>query len=201
MPAGRIVIVDAKAPLDAFQDAMQATEEERRRAAMTRHAQLVRDHMNTLSSRAYWSQFPQTPEFVVLFLPGESFFSGALECDRTLIEDGIEQRVVLATPTTLIALLWAVAHGWHWEAVAKNAEAISQLGAQVYERMNTLTDHLSTIGSALAKAVDTYNRAVGSLESRLLPSVRRFKELRVPAGEEIPVLEPVDQVPRSLPEE
>jgi DNA recombination protein RmuC len=201
LPAGRQVIIDAKAPLDAFQDAMRATSEENRKAAMSRHAQLVRSHMNALSSKTYWNQFSQTPDFVVLFLPGESFFSGALECDRTLIEDGISQRVILATPTTLIALLWAVANGWRWEAIAKNTEAISQLGAQVYDRMNVLTNHLSDIGSALTKAVETYNRAVGSMESRLLPSVRKFKELGATAAEDIATLEPVDQTPRSLPEE
>jgi DNA recombination protein RmuC len=201
LPAGRQVIIDAKAPLDAFQDAMRATSEENRKAAMSRHAQLVRSHMNALSSKTYWNQFSQTPDFVVLFLPGESFFSGALECDRTLIEDGISQRVILATPTTLIALLWAVANGWRWEAIAKNTEAISQLGAQVYDRMNVLTNHLSDVGSALTKAVETYNRAVGSMESRLLPSVRKFKELGATAAEDIATLEPVDQTPRSLPEE
>lgn len=201
LPAGRQVVIDAKAPLDAFQDAMQASSEEDRKAAMGRHAQLVRNHMNALSAKTYWAQFPQAPEFVVLFLPGESFFSGALECDRTLIEDGIARRVVLATPTTLIALLWAVANGWRWEAIAKNTEAISQLGAQLYERMTTLTSHLSNLGSALGKAVETYNQTVGSLESRLLPSVRRFKELGATAADDIPALQPIEQAPRSLPEE
>lgn len=200
LPAGRQVIVDAKAPLDAFQEAMQAASEEERTQAMSRHARLVRDHMKNLSSKGYWTQFSQTPEFVVLFLPGESFFSGALESDRALIEDGIAQRVVLASPTTLIALLWAVANGWRWEAIAKNAEAISQLGAQVYERMAVMTDHLVDLGDSLKEAVETYNRAVGSLESRLLPSVRKFKELGATAAEEIPPLEPVDQTPRNLPD-
>lgn len=201
LPAQREVIVDAKTPLDAFQEAMQASSEEARLQAMSRHARAIRNHMDDLSSKAYWSQFPQAPEFVVLFLPGESFFSGALECDRALVEDGIARRVVLATPTTLIALLWAVAYGWRWEAVAKNTETISQLGAQVYERMGVLTEHLSNIGSTLGKAVESFNRAVGSLETRLLPSVRKFRELGATAAEEIPTLEPVDQTPRTLPEE
>jgi len=198
LPAGRQVVVDAKAPLDAFQDAMQATSEEERQRAMARHAQLVRGHMNRLSEKAYWNQFPQTPEFVVLFLPGESFFSGALEADRTLLEDGIAQRVILGTPTTLIALLWAVAYGWRWEAIARNSQDISQLGAQVYERMGILTEHLANVGSALAKAVDSYNRAAGSLETRYLPSVRKFKELGATAADDIPTLEPVEQAPRTL---
>ena len=200
LPAGRQVVIDAKAPLDAFQDAMQATSEEDRKEAMIRHAKRIRDHMNALSSKSYWSQFSQSPEFVVLFLPGESFFSGALECDRTLIEDAVARRVVLSTPTTLIALLWAVANGWRWEAIAKNAEAISQLGAQVYERMSVLTEHLANIGSALAKAVDTYNRATGSIDTRVLPAVRKFKELGATTAEDIPSLEPITQSPRSLPE-
>lgn len=200
LPAGRQVVVDAKAPLSAFQEAMLAQTEEGRRGTMQRHAQLVRDHLNKLSSKAYWTQFQPAPEFVVLFLPGESFFSGALEADRALLEDGIAKRVVLATPTTLIALLWAVANGWRWEAIAKNTEVISQIGAQVYERMGVLTSHLSNVGSALAKAVDTYNQAVGSLESRLLPSVRKFKELGATPAEEISTLEPIDTAPRSLPE-
>ncbi len=201
LPAGRQVVVDAKAPLDAFQDAMQAPAEEERQRAMQRHAQLVRGHMTRLSEKAYWNQFPQAPEFVVLFLPGESFFSGALEADRTLLEDGIAQRVILATPTTLIALLWAVAYGWRWEAIARNSEEISRLGSQAYERMGVLTEHLSNVGSALTKAVESYNRAVGSLEDRYLPSVRKFKELGATSAEDIPTLEPVEKAPRLLPDQ
>lgn len=198
LPAGRQVVVDAKAPLDAFQDAMQAASEEDRQRAMQRHAQLVRGHMTRLSEKAYWNQFPQTPEFVVLFLPGESFFSGALEADGALLEDGIAQRVILATPTTLIALLRAVAYGWRWEAIARNSEEISRLGSQVYERMDILTDHLASVGSALAKAVDSYNQAVGSLETRYLPSVRKFKQLGATSAEDIRTLEPIEQAPRIL---
>jgi DNA recombination protein RmuC len=201
LPSDRQVVVDAKAPLDAFQEAMQAASEEERQRAMQRHAQLVRGHMTRLSEKAYWSQFPQAPEFVVLFLPGESFFSGALEADRSLLEDGIARRVVLATPTTLIALLWAVANGWRWESIARNAEEISRQGALVYERMGVLTDHLTGMGAALAKAVESYNKAVGSLENRYLPAVRRFKDLGATASEEIPALEPVEQAPRTLPED
>lgn len=201
LPSNRQVVVDAKAPLDAFQDAMQAAPEEERKRAMERHAQLVRGHMTRLSEKAYWNQFPQAPEFVVLFLPGESFFSGALEADRTLLEDGIARRVVLATPTTLIALLWAVANGWRWESIARNAEEISRQGALVYERMGVLSGHLAGVGDALAKAVESYNRAVGSLEGRYLPAVRRFKELGATTADDIPALEPVEQAPRTLPEE
>jgi len=201
LPAGREVVVDAKAPLDAFQEAMLATSEEDRREAMERHSKLVREHMKNLSSKSYWSQFPQAPEFVVMFLPGESLFSGALEADSKLLEDGMRERVVLATPTTLIALLWAVANGWRWEKIAQNADDIRALGAELYQRMDKLTGPLSDIGTALARAVESYNRAVGSLESRFLPAVRRFKELGATAAEDIPSLEPVEQVPHSLPEE
>jgi DNA recombination protein RmuC len=201
LPAGRQVVVDAKAPLDAFQEAMQSTSEEDRRAAMVRHAGLVRGHMRNLSSKAYWNQFPQAPEFVVMFLPGESFFSGALEADGKLLEDGMKERVVLATPTTLIALLWAVANGWRWEKIAQNADEIRALGADLYQRMTNLTGPLADIGSALKRAVESYNRAVGSMESRFLPAIRRFKELGATAADDIPTLEPIEQAPRSLPEE
>lgn len=201
LPSDRQVVVDAKAPLDAFQAAMQAASEEERHRAMERHAQLVRGHMTRLSEKAYWSQFPQAPEFVVLFLPGEAFFSGALEADRSLLEDGITRRVVLATPTTLIALLWAVANGWRWETVARNAEEISRQGALVYERMSVLTGHLASMGAALTKAVESYNDATRSLERRYLPAVRRFKDLGATTADDISTLEPVQQAPRSLPEE
>lgn len=201
LPAGREVVVDAKAPLDAFQEAMQATSEEERQTAMERHARLVREHMRNLSSKAYWNQFPQAPEFVVMFLPGESFFSGALEADRKLLEDGMKERVVLATPTTLIALLWAVANGWRWEKIAQNADEIRALGADLYQRMSNLTGPLADIGSALKRAVESYNRAVGSMESRFLPAVRRFKELGATAADDIPTLEPIEQAPRLITDE
>ncbi len=180
---------------------MQATSEEERQTAMERHARLVREHMRNLSSKAYWNQFPQAPEFVVMFLPGESFFSGALEADRKLLEDGMKERVVLATPTTLIALLWAVANGWRWEKIAQNADEIRALGADLYQRMSNLTGPLADIGSALKRAVESYNRAVGSMESRFLPAVRRFKELGATAADDIPTLEPIEQAPRLITDE
>src|SRR6266568_4492428 len=198
LPNGRRIAVDAKVPLQAFLDAAAATNEKERGEHLARHGQYVRAHMNQLASRGYWDPLGPALELVVLFLPGESFFSAALEQDRTLIEDGMAKRVVLATPTTLIALLRAVAYGWRQELVEKNAQAISELGKDVHARMKVFVDHLATLGTQLVRAVESYNSAVGSLESRVLPSVRKFKELGAAAGEEIPDLAPVDETPRSL---
>ena len=154
--------------------------------------------MNRLASKEYWSQFRQSPEFVVLFLPGESFLSAALDADMTLIEDGIGKKVIIATPTTFVALLRAIAYGWRQEEVAKNAEAISDLGRQMYGRMSTLVRHFAEIGSALKRAIDAYNRAAGSMESRILPSVRRFRDLGVTADGEIPFLAQAENAPRAV---
>lgn len=198
LPNGRGIAVDAKAPLQAFLDAAAATTEEERTARLARHAQLVRDRMKELSAKAYWDQFDPAPEIVVLFLPGESFFSAALEQDRTLLEDGMQKHVVIATPTTLIALLRAVAFGWRQEQIARNAREISSLGKDLYDRVRTFLGHFEGVGSSLKRATDNYNRAVGSLESRVLPSVRKFKELGAATGDGIAELEPVDETTREL---
>jgi DNA recombination protein RmuC len=198
LPGSRRIIVDAKAPLQAFLEAAAAITEAERIEKLKRHGELVRAHMNQLGARAYWEQFDQAPEIVVLFLPGESFFSAALEQDRTLIEDGMEKRVVLATPTTLIALLRAVAYGWRQEQVARNAQVISELGKELHDRIKPFVAHLEALGGALENAVANYNRAVGSLEQRVLPSARRFRELGAAAGEEIVELEPIDERTRAL---
>jgi len=198
LPMDREIVVDAKVSLEAYLDAFSGTTEDERKAKMEKHAQQVRAHMNRLASKEYWSQFKQSPEFVVLFIPGESFLSSALEMDNTLIEDGIQKKVIIATPTTFIALLRAIAYGWRQEQVTKNAQEISILGRELYERMSTLVKHFDEIGSAIEKAMGAYNKVIGSMELRVLPSVRKFKELGVTGAEDIPILEQIDQIPRSL---
>lgn len=198
LPTGREIVVDAKVSLEAYLDAVAVQTDEERRQRMERHTQQVRAHMNRLSSKEYWSQFSKSPEFVVLFIPGESFLSAALDIDPGLIEDGIGKRVIVATPTTFIALLRAIAYGWRQEQVTRNAQQISGLGRELYERVRTMARHFEDLGAAIAKSMDSYNRAVGSLESRVLPSMRKFRELGVTGAEEIPPLEQIDRSPRSL---
>ena len=198
MPGGLSVPVDSKVPLDAYLDAVDARTDEERNASLVRHAKQVRSHMDQLSSKAYWEGLESAPEFTVLFLPGDPFFSAAVDRDPSLVEDAIQQRVLIATPVTLIALLKAAAYGWRQEAVATNARAISEAGREVYERVSIFWGHFSGLREALDDAVEAFNKTLGSLRSRLIPSVRRFRELGATAAEEIAETEPIDQVLRSV---
>lgn len=192
LPGGKCVVIDAKTPLEAYLEAIEATDDAARDAQLKRHARQVRNHMASLSSKRYWSQLEATPEFVVMFLPGEHFFGAALEQDPGLIEYGVERGVIVASPTTLIALLRAVAYGWRQEKLADNARAISELGRTLHERLAKMGEHFGKVGAHLDRAVGAYNETVGSLENRVLVSARRFQELGVAGGdgiEEIPVVE------------
>jgi len=196
LPGGKVVIVDAKAPLQAYLDASEAADDETRDRLLRQHARHVRDHIVRLSARAYWEQFPETPEFVVMFLPGETFFSTALQYDPSLIEFGVERKIVPASPTTLIALLRAVGYGWQQERVSRGAEELRGLGRELYDRLRVFTAHLDEMRRGLEKAVDSYNRGVGSLEQSVLPQARRFRELGVAPAVELPTLDPIDRALR-----
>jgi DNA recombination protein RmuC len=198
LPGGKIVVVDAKTPLQAYLEAVEAKDDDARHGRLIEHARQVREHMERLSSKAYWEQFEASPEFVVMFLPGETFFSAALEQDPGLIEEGVKQRVIPASPTTLIALLRAVAYGWRQERLARNAQEISALGKDLHDRLRGLASHLEAVGKGLDRAVESYNKAVGTLESRVMVSARRFAELGAPVTEDIPEIEPIETTTRTL---
>jgi len=198
LPGGKHVVVDAKTPLQAFLEAFETTDEEKRRSCLANHARQVRDHMKTLAGKNYWEQFESTPEFVVMFLPGETFFSAALEQDPSLIEQGVLSRVIPASPTTLIALLKAVNYGWNQEKLARNAQKISDLGKELHDRLRLLAVHIGSVGTGLDRAVESYNKAVGSLESRVLVSARKFAELGASVADDIPELEPIETTTRTL---
>jgi DNA recombination protein RmuC len=198
LPSDREIVVDSKVPLDAYLDANSSDNEEARKSALNRHAKHIRDHMNGLADKKYWTQFTKSPDFVVMFIPGDSFFGAAVDVDPTLIEDALQRHIVIATPATLIALIRAVAYGWRQELITKNAQEISDLGKQLYERMRILAEHISDVGGGLERANSAYNKAASSLESRVLPAARRFKDLGAATGEEITFLQNIQGNPRQI---
>ena len=198
LPGNRTIVVDSKVPFDAFYESISTTDEEVRATRLKDHARLVRTHIQSLSRKSYWETVQPTPEFVLLFLPGETFYSAALENDPKLIEDGVSQGVIIATPTTLIALLKAVSYGWRQEQMADNAQEVSDLAKTLYDRLRTFTKYFDDIGRNLDRALDSYNKGVRSLETRVLITARRFKERGAIAGEEIEILEQLDKTARPL---
>lgn len=195
LPASRDIVVDSKVSLDAYIDATTVTDEEQRKGLIEKHSQHVRNHMKALTNKKYWDQFSQAPEFVVMFIPGESFLSAALSVDHTLIEDGMENKVIIATPTTLIALLRAVAFGWRQELIAKHAQEIATLGKEIYDRFEPFLGHVNKTGGYLSQATVAFNKMVMSLERRVMVSVRKFKELGAAGDKELPEAQPIEQIP------
>ena len=199
LPGNKRVVIDAKAPLDAYLKALDAPDEAARQALLAEHAKQVRTHLSQLASKGYAAHVQPSPDFVVMFLPGEMFFSAALEQDASLIEAGVQQGVIPASPTTLIALLRAVAYGWQQQAVEENARKISEIGRNLYESVRVLGGHFDALGTRLKSSLDAYNQAVGSLEGNVLVKARKLRELSAANGsEEIKPLEPIDRVPRML---
>lgn len=196
MPDGRDLVVDVKAPLDAYLEAVDAPNDDVRVAALRRHSQLVADRVRELASKAYWKQFEKSPDFVILFIPGDQFLAAALNERPGLLDEAIRQSVILATPTSFIAMLKAIAYGWRQQALAQNAATIRDLGEELYKRLSVFGSHLGRVGAALGRGVEAYNSAVGSLERQVLPAARRFTELGLQSDRALEVLEPIDKLAR-----
>ena len=202
MPDGRQLVVDVKTPLDAYLSAVEAQDDAARDAALKRHAQAVTERVRALASKAYWAQFEHSPDFVVLFIPGDQFLAAAVAEVPSLLEDAVRQHVIIATPTSFVALLKAVAYGWRQNALAENAARIQELAEDLYKRLARFGDHMARVGRALGQSVDAYNSAVGSLERQVLPGARKFTELGLRPGKEIEEIAPVEKLARDprLPE-
>ncbi|MDH5513585.1 MAG: DNA recombination protein RmuC [Gammaproteobacteria bacterium] len=198
MPERREIVVDAKTPLDAYLSAVESSSDDERRNHLTRHARNVRSRIKELSAKAYWEQLKYSPEFVVLFIPGDQFLSAALEIDHSLIEDALAQNVILATPTSLVALLRAIAYGWRQEVLAENADIIREIGQEMFTRLTTFAEHLAKLGRSLDNSVSAYNKAVSSYDSRVLPGARKFTELGISTKKEPPKLEQVEHMARQV---
>jgi len=198
LPESREIIVDAKTPLDAYLSAMQAKDDATRALELKRHAQIIRSRVRELSAKNYWAEYTQSPEFVVLFIPGEQFLSAALEIDSTLVEDSMSQNIILATPTNFIALLRAVSYGWKQQALAENAMEVRELGETLYKRLATFSGHLEKLGKSLNSSVDHYNKSVGSLERQVMPSGRKFVEMGIRAKTELAELQPIEKQVREV---
>jgi DNA recombination protein RmuC len=198
LPESREIIVDAKTPLDAYLSAMQAKDDATRTVELKRHAQIIRNRVKELSVKNYWHEYTQSPEFVVLFIPGEQFLSAALEIDNTLLEDSMSQNIILATPTNFIALLRAVSYGWKQQALAENAMEVRELGETLYKRLATFSGHLEKLGKSLNSSVDHYNKSVGSLERQVMPSGRKFVEMGIRAKTELTELQPIEKQVREV---
>ncbi|MDX1443000.1 MAG: DNA recombination protein RmuC [Gammaproteobacteria bacterium] len=198
LPDERELIVDVKTPLDSYMNAMEATSDSERETALLAHARGVRKRINELAKKEYWNQFDKSPDFVILFIPGDQFLAAALDRDPNLIEDALRQKVMLATPTSFVALLKAVAYGWRQVALAENAETVRKLAEDLYHRLATYGEHMNRVGKSLGSAVDHFNKAVGSLERNVLPGARKFTELGVHPKKDMPELDPLDHQPRKL---
>ena len=198
MPDQREIIVDVKTPLDAYLSAIEASDDASRTQHLVRHARNVRQRVQELSSKAYWSQFKDAPNFIVLFIPGEQFLSAALDQDRTLLEDALRKQVILATPTSFVALLRAVAYGWRQEQLARNAEQIRHIGEELYQRLNVFSSHLQKLGRSLDTGIKAYNSAIGSFDSRVMPGARKFVELGINPGKEIEEPQQIESGAKSI---